>query len=123
CPTQIPRPRLESCSWIEKLLDVEVGDLIFTRPLICRLFPDLHQPAFPSAAVFPWIEPALPPNHRLHQHRIEMMLQRDGANEAIVLMKPGWAHPFVERVDWITCWDSQIRGARGQGHQHAKDVF
>jgi len=52
--------------------------------------------------MFSWIETALTPNDRFYKHRVEMMFGCDNANEAIVLMKPRRAHPFVKRVDRIT---------------------
>ena len=51
--------------------------------------------------MFSRIEAALTPNDRFHKHRIEMMFGCDNANQAIVLMKPRRAHPFVKRVDRI----------------------
>ena len=50
-----------------------------------------------------------------------MMFGRDGANQAIVLMKPRRTHPFIKRVDRIARSNSEINEARGQGQQYAQD--
>ena len=47
------------------------------------------------------IEPAFTPNDGFHQHRIKLVFQRDGPDEAIVLLKPSRTHPFVNRVNRI----------------------
>jgi hypothetical protein len=70
---QIPRAGLQSCLWLEKLIGIETGDLVFARPLVGRSFGDLHQAALSMAALLFWIEPALTPDDGFHQHRIQMM--------------------------------------------------
>src|SRR5437870_13467039 len=98
---QIPTARLQIRFRIEKLFHLKAGDLIFTRPFVSRFFTYLHKPAFAVAAMFSRIEAALAPNDCFHQHRVEMMFNRDDANDAIVLLKPRRAHPFVKRVNRI----------------------
>ena len=52
-----------------------------------------------------------------------MVLHSDRTNQTIVLLKPGGAHPFVERVDWITRSHGQISETCGQREQDAQDEF
>src|SRR5213593_963026 len=106
--TQIPRAGLKIGFWIEKLIGTKVVDFLFARPLA-------------GGTMFSRIKPALPPHHRLHQHWVEMMLQRDGANQRIVLMKPGRTHPFVKCINRITGLESQISKTRRYREQYAKD--
>src|SRR5947207_9523719 len=98
---QIPTARFQVRFRIEKLFHLKTGDLIFTRPFVSRFFAYLHKPAFSVAAMFSRIKAALAPNDRFHQHGIEMMFNRDAANQSIVLLKPRRTHPFVERVNRI----------------------
>ena len=121
--TQIPRAGLKIGFWIEKLIGTKVVDFLFARPLAGRSFAYLHQPALAGGTMFSRIKPALPPHHRLHQHWVEMMLQRDGANQRIVLMKPGRTHPFVKCINRITGLESQISKTRRYREQYAKDQF
>src|SRR5207244_12703654 len=81
----------------------------------------ISPPALSCATMFSHTNPALPPHHRLHQHWVEMMLQRDGANQRIVLMKPGRTHPFVKCINRITGLESQISKTRRYREQYAKD--
>src|SRR6266480_837915 len=98
---QIPRASLQICLWVEKPIHMEIGDLIFTRPFVGRFFSYLHEPALAVSAILSGIEPAFTPNDGFHQHRIKLVFQRYGPNEAIVLLKPRRTHPFVNRVNRI----------------------
>src|SRR4029077_9623365 len=83
----------------------------------------LHEPALPVAAIFVRIEPALTPNDRFHEHGIELMFDRDDANEAVVPLKSRRAHPFVNRVNWVPRYDCEVNEARSQRQHHAEDQF
>ena len=80
---------------------MEIGDLIFASPFVGRFLGYLHEPALPVAAIFVRIEPALTPDDRFHEHGIELMFDRDDANEAVVSLKSRRAHPFVNRVNRV----------------------
>ena len=66
------------------------------------------RPRSPARAQLVRIEPALPPDDRLDQHRIEVVCCRDHVDELIVLLKPRRTDPFVKRVKRI---------ARAQGEE------
>src|SRR5204862_4044749 len=99
------------------------GDLGFARPFVGRFFAYLHESALSGSAVLFWIKPALTPNDRLHEHRIEMMRYRDRANQLIIPLKTRRAHPFVKCVDWVARSDGQINRAHRQREQYANDEF
>jgi hypothetical protein len=83
----------------------------------------LHKPAFSVAAMFSRIEATLAPNHRFHQHGIEVMFERDAANQGIALLKPRRAHPFVERVNRIPRSHCEITKSCSQCQQHTENQF
>ena len=98
---QIPCASLKIRFGIKKSLHLKTVDFTFMSPLVGGFFAHLHESALSVAAMFSWIEAALTPHDCFHEHRIKMMFGCDGTNQAIVLMKPCRAHPFVKCVDWI----------------------
>src|SRR6267378_587693 len=120
---QIPCASLKIRFWIKKLLHLEIVGSICMRPFVSRFLAHLHESALSVAAMFSWIEAALTPDDCFHQHRIKMMFGCDGANKAIVLMKPCRTHPFVKRVDRIARSHGEIRETRGQRQHYAQDQF
>ena len=98
---QIPCASLKIRFRIKKALHLEIVDFICMRPFVRCFFAHLHESALSVTAIFSWIEAALTPDDCFHQHRVKMMFGRDGANQAIILMKPCRAHPFVKRVDRV----------------------
>src|SRR5215831_16292455 len=120
---QIPCAGLKVCFRIKKLVHVEIRDLVFAGPFVGSLFAHLHQSTFSAGAIFFWIEAALTPHDCFHQHRIKTMLDCNGANKAIVLMKPCRAHPFVKRVDGIARSHGEKSETRGQCEHYAQDEF
>src|SRR5216117_2037624 len=98
---QIPRACLQVYLRIEELVGREIGDLIFASPFVGRFFGYLHEPTLPATAMLFRIEPALTPNDSFHEHGIELMFDRDDANEAVVSLKSRRAHPFVNRVNRV----------------------
>src|SRR5436190_22946442 len=75
------------------------------------------------AAMFLGIEPALPPDDGFHQHRVEMMFERNAPDEPVVPMKPGRTHPFVKYVQRITRFNCEISKCRSDCQQHAENQF
>src|SRR5436305_15216707 len=120
---QIPCASLKIRFGIKKSLHLKVVDFAFMRPLVGRFFAHLHESTLSVAAMFSWIEAALPPHDCFHQHRIKMMFGCDGANQAIVLMKPCRTHPFVKCVDWIAGSHGEISETCGQREHYAQDQF
>ena len=116
---QIPCASLKIRFRIKKLLHLEIVDLIFMRPFVGRFFAHLHESALSVAAMFSWIEAAFTPHDCFHQHRIKMMFGRDGPNQAIVLMKPCRAHPFVKRVDRIARSHGEVSETCGKCQHYA----
>ena len=120
---EIPRACLQICPRIEELVDMEIGDLVFTRPFVSSFFGYLHEAALSMTPILSRIKPALTPNDRFHQHRIQVMFNCHRANEAIVLLKPRRAHPFVKRVKRIPGNECEIGKARSERQHHAQDKF
>src|SRR5207244_6018491 len=50
--TQIPRARFQIRLRIEKLVDIEIGDLIFARPLVGRFFDYLYASVITMSAIY-----------------------------------------------------------------------
>src|SRR5262249_45846124 len=120
---QIPCARLQICLWFEKLIQIETGDLIFPRPFVGRSFAHLHQPTLSMAPVFFWIESALTPNDGFHHHRIQMMFQCNAANEPVIPMKSGRAHPFIECVKRVPRFHCDISKRCCHCQQCAENQF
>jgi len=120
---EIPRACLQICPRIEELVDMEIVDPVFARPFVSCFFGYLHEAALSPTPILSRIKPALTPNDRFHQHRIEMMRCRERANQVIIALKTGRAYPFVKCVDWVSGLDGQVTSARSQCEQHANDEF
>src|SRR5207249_3217826 len=95
---------------VEQIVCVKIYNLRFPCPFSRRPLAYLHQAALAGAADFPRIKTALAPDDRFHQHRIELVLGRDRANEIIELMKTRRTNPLVSGVDDVT-------GAQGEKKQ------
>ncbi len=93
------------------------------RPLARGALAHLHQPTLAGASELVRIEPALSPHHRLHQHRIELMLGRGGANEIVELMKTSRADPFVSGVDYVAGAERDNSESSQNGQADANDEF
>ena len=113
-PVQIPGAGFKIRFRIEQILRVKICDLVFARPFSRRPLAHLHQAAFAGAADFPRIKPALAPDDRFHQHRVELMLGRDRANEIVELMKTRRTNPFVSGVDDVAGAERREETSRRQ---------
>src|SRR6266513_1335481 len=108
CTPQIPRTSLKIYFWIEKLVDLEVVDLVFAGPFIRGSLAELHHAALARSPIFLTIKPALPPDDRFDQHWIELMLRRDRQNEFIILLETRRADPFVKAIERIARPEREI---------------
>ena len=100
-PMKIPGTGFEIRFWIKQFLCAKIRDTRFLRPFLGRNLTHLHQPSLAGAAHFLRIEFALAPDHRLQQHRIELIRRRDRADQPIVLLKPLGTEPFMNGVNWF----------------------
>ena len=120
---QIPRTGLKICLWVEELVDLEVVDLVFTRPFIRGFLTDLHQAALAHGSVFLTIKPALAPDDSFDQHWIELMLGRDRQNEFVVLLKSSRTDPFIKTVECIAGPKREITEPGRQSDQQTQNQF
>ena len=99
---QIPRAGFEIRFRIEKFFHAKILHAGFRRAhSLAALFAHLHQTALARRPELLRIKTALAPDHRLDQHRIDLVLGADVTNQLVVLLKARRADPFVKCVDRI----------------------
>src|SRR5205807_9006385 len=103
------------------IFGAKIIDPILFRPFFRRLLAHLHQAALAGGAELLRVETAFTPDHRLHQHRIEMMLGGDRPDERVVLLKTCGTDPLHESVERIARAPREPGQARRRGEESAND--
>src|ERR1051325_5985442 len=99
---EIPRPGFEVSLWVEQFVYPKIFHPIFTGPFLGGFPSYLHESPLSGVPKLVSIETAFPPNNGFHQHRVEMMIGRNRANERVVLLKTSRTNPLAESVDRVS---------------------